>query len=331
MNKEQPFFSIIIPMYNVAEYIERALQSVFSQSFSPSKYEVIIIDDGSPDNSRQIAERFCLGKENVKIISQENKGLGGARNSGINAATGQYILFLDADDWLTDNALNNLKENIINEDIAEFSVRLYYNKKRCDQILFDVAQSLSGIEYYFKHNTINSACNKIYRRQFLLKHNLRFLERIYGEDIHFNTLALFYAKKIKSISAIYEVFYQSHNSITRNKDFNKKLKYLQDRKKVILDLAAISKNFSDPSHLNYFYDRIATIIVNAVFFSFKNKIGNDFIYNFITDLRRENVFKIDKPIKHKNFYRKLLVSKGSLMLLFFINSIRGRNSFNLSK
>ena len=118
---EKPFFSIIIPVYNVETYLQQCLDSVINQSFKD--FEVIIINDGSTDGSLAICEGYASKYVQIKIINQENKGASYSRNFGITKATGQYIWFIDSDDYIADSALevisNNLKENAV--DLLGFS------------------------------------------------------------------------------------------------------------------------------------------------------------------------------------------------------------------
>ena len=90
-------FSVIIPLYNKAPYVHKAVQSVLSQTFSD--YEVIIVDDGSKDNSAEIVLQVIEGHENCRLLKQENAGVSMARNNGVAASHGDYLCFLDADDW----------------------------------------------------------------------------------------------------------------------------------------------------------------------------------------------------------------------------------------
>ena len=117
--------SVIIPMYNVEQYIETCIQSVYKQHIDTKEFEVILVDDESPDNSLQVAEKTTASFDNVKIISQRNKGLGGARNTGIKHAAGKYILFLDSDDWFIENSLEHIlaiaRKN--NTEILEFGAQ----------------------------------------------------------------------------------------------------------------------------------------------------------------------------------------------------------------
>lgn len=108
--------SVIIPAYNQAEYLPDAVESVYNQTFPP--HEIIVINDGSTDNTKEIAERYMYSKfpmieSPVKVINQVNKGLPSARNTGIMAATGDYLMFLDADDILMENCLERLAQEAL--------------------------------------------------------------------------------------------------------------------------------------------------------------------------------------------------------------------------
>ena len=114
--------SIIIPMYNVEKYIHKCIHSVVQNNLKRDDFEIIIVDDESPDNSLSIATEIAKEFDNITIISQKNKGLGGARNTGIQNAKGKYVLFLDSDDFYTPNSLETiLKIAFDNElEILEF-------------------------------------------------------------------------------------------------------------------------------------------------------------------------------------------------------------------
>lgn len=100
--------SIIIPMFNVAQYLRKCVLSAFNQGLSTNEFEIIMVDDESPDNSLDIAKDMSKTHDNITVISQKNKGLGGARNTGITHAKGEYLLFLDADDYLLPNTFKFL-------------------------------------------------------------------------------------------------------------------------------------------------------------------------------------------------------------------------------
>ena len=102
--------SIIIPVYNVEQFIEECLDSVCTQSFAD--WEAICVNDGSTDCSLTLLQEFASRDSRIHVISQSNAGLSAARNTGLRAASGEYVLFLDSDDWLTSNAIDVLKESM---------------------------------------------------------------------------------------------------------------------------------------------------------------------------------------------------------------------------
>ncbi len=104
----EPFFSIIIPLFNSEKYIEKTLESISNQNFND--FEVIIINDGSTDNAAAICEKYCLNDQRFKLYNQSNQGVSIARNEGIKLAKGKYLLFIDADDFIDGQYLENLQK-----------------------------------------------------------------------------------------------------------------------------------------------------------------------------------------------------------------------------
>ena len=226
-------FSIIIPLYNVEQYIEKCIESIDDQSFTD--YEVVFIDDGCTDDSAVIAEELAT-KRGIpfKIIHQPNQGLSAARNAGLKEATGEYILFLDSDDWIEPNTLSVLAENINGEDLICFSGRRYFE----DSCTFEEADLLerkeygTGWDYYsenaLKHRNFAFVCVvlRAYRRQYLIENNLFFEPGIKHEDNLFTPLACFYAKGVKVIpDALYNYRIRSSSIMTS--------RGLQNRKDII--------------------------------------------------------------------------------------------------
>ncbi len=179
-------FSIIVPVYNVEKYIKKCLDSLINQTFSD--FQIVVVDDQSPDNSMEIVESFANQyPEKFKIIHQENKGLGGARNTGVSAAEGDYLLFVDSDDYLQKNSLEIL-HNHLNEypcDIVEFNYlevsedgKPLRKVSLCDSQ--EVCVSPPEKAKLFLEPPI--ACNKAYRREFYTKCDVRFPEKTLYED-----------------------------------------------------------------------------------------------------------------------------------------------------
>lgn len=188
-----PFFSIIIPVYNVEEYLRDCVESVLIQTFE--NYEVILVDDGSKDCSGNICDEFADKNERVSVIHKSNGGLSEARNFGIKEAQGQYLMFLDSDDYWDDadalrkiyNALREAKEEA---DIVLFQAKLLYpdgtiipDKGEFAQN-FNEMKPIESLQYLSEKGLlIGSACSKVVRRKFLFEHDLFFKVGIKREDI----------------------------------------------------------------------------------------------------------------------------------------------------
>lgn len=114
-----PKISIIVPVYNVEKYLEKCVRSILAQTFTD--FELILVDDGSPDSSGAMCDQFAEQDQRVKVIHKENGGLSDARNAGIEIATGEYLGFVDSDDYIADDMYELLYTNIVKED-ADLSI-----------------------------------------------------------------------------------------------------------------------------------------------------------------------------------------------------------------
>lgn len=307
--------SIIIPMYNVATYLNKCISSIFEQDIPITDFEIIMIDDESPDNSLEIATKLSEKHSNIKIISQKNKGLGGARNTGITNATGEYILFLDADDWFIPNTIKKIitKAKQSNLDILEFGFnQVDINGKIVNSLAINNDNIFNGVNYYNNLKYAGSACNKLYLNSFLKKNNLFFLEKIYGEDFEFNTRAFFYAEKVMATDIICSEFLQSDNSITRNKSKSMKTKYLNDYIKILDNIKSfyLKNNIENkPEVAIYFGERLTLVNINAFFMMFKNKYSYKEILDYKKSLDTKKILYIKQTVtnKKKNIFRRIML------------------------
>lgn len=220
-------FSIIIPVYNVEQYLTKCLDSVVNQTYN-DEYEVICVNDGSTDSSLAILEEYEEKHDKIKIINQANGGLSEARNSGLRAAQGEYVWFVDSDDWIEVNALEILDKSIKNEDIVCFNGRRYFEDGKTETPDEGIEISdISGWEYYNKYalqsRKFHFVCVvlRVYKRDFLLKNNLFFEPGIYHEDNLFTPIALYHAIKIKSIPDMLYQYRIRMGSITQNINFKR--------------------------------------------------------------------------------------------------------------
>lgn len=197
--------SVIIPVYNVELYLAECLDSVLTQTYP--YYEVICVNDGSTDGSQAILENYAAKYDKIQVINQDNKGLSAARNAGIAAAKGDYVFLLDSDDIIEKHALETLVAKSNGEDFICFNGKRYFEETNTEDISDEgiSAEFESGWDYYNQFALIDRkfhfVCTvlRLYRREFLLKHQLHFQEGIFHEDNLFTPIACYYAQKVKII------------------------------------------------------------------------------------------------------------------------------------
>ena len=192
-------FSVVIPVYNVEDYLDDCLSSLQSQDYTD--FEVICVNDGSTDRSREILSKWESRFPQMKVIDRENGGLSAARNTGLEAATGDYVLFVDSDDWVESTMLKRVTEEVDDTDILCFACR------RSDNNTYDTLfhEQSDGWNYYnrhaLEHHEVPFVCvwQRCYRRGFLEENNLRFREGILHEDNEFTPRACLKSKRVKVI------------------------------------------------------------------------------------------------------------------------------------
>ena len=197
MLSPNPKISVIIPVYNVEKYLNQCLDSVINQNFSDM--EIICVNDGSTDSSLDILESYAEKDNRINIINQKNCGLGCARNVGLANALGDYILFLDSDDFLSENCLNELYLNAINND-SDLIIFKYYKYDDVNEEYYQVGVPIDtlvdDVDYnnftftyeIMKHHVMNSyisAWARLYKKEFLDKHDFSFQTGIAYEDVLF--------------------------------------------------------------------------------------------------------------------------------------------------
>lgn len=211
--------SIIIPVYNVEQYLQRCLYSCVKQNLLTEEYEIIIVNDGSKDNSLSIANNFAKFHSNITIISQENKGLSAARNKGLNNAKGDYVWFVDSDDWILENCIKNIidKCNIQKLDILAISKANVIKGVTYKRYLYssDLEKITISGNSALKKGLLKSVCAPfaIYRKEFLNANNLEFFEGVFHEDNEFTPRAYYLAEKVGFCNNICYYAYERDNSI----------------------------------------------------------------------------------------------------------------------
>lgn len=196
--EKEPLVSVIIPVYNVEKYLQECLISVQNQTYS--NFECIIVDDGSPDDCGKIADGFAKDDSRFRVIHQKNGGLSIARNAGYDNSTGEYICFLDSDDYWEKDYLTYFL-HIITSTNADIALSLnYFDIRHMEQVEQDELQMVSSEEtmkkifYFMQHEGV---WNKMYRRAYLEQYGIRHFPPIkFGEGMTFNMYALRYTQKV---------------------------------------------------------------------------------------------------------------------------------------
>lgn len=225
-----PKLSIIVPVFNVSSLVRRCLESLINQSFSDS--EIIIINDGSTDDSFKYIEPYLYNSQVKYIEKKTNEGVGQARNIGINSSKGNYITFVDSDDWVDLDLYNIMIASIekSHADIAVCGVKNEFNNynSSTNRYTYNFSNKISNIKALSlltrseSNNYMISPVvwNKIYRKEIITHNDIRFLKNSYWEDDIFSFQVFMNANCINLVPNVYYHYYQREKSITN--DFSKK-------------------------------------------------------------------------------------------------------------
>ena len=231
--------SIIIPHYNLPEeLLKRCLDSIVKQETTAIDYEIIVVDDGSGTPPKWVKEHYPA---NITLIESEHQGLGAARNKGLDHATGEYLLFVDSDDYLAPGSLKQCF-SIINEEHPEI-LRFKFGKSLGGAVSKrpKYSKTISGASFMATNNLPGSACLYIFSRKLVERLNLRFKCGIYHEDEEFTTKLHFHALTLIDSNIPAYIYDTRPGSITQSKDYYVVEKRINDYLAVLRDI----KQFND--------------------------------------------------------------------------------------
>lgn len=281
-----PFISIVIPIFNVAKFIPSGLQCIFDQSYKD--YEIILINDGSTDNSGQLCNQYANLHNNITVIHQDNSGAGEARNKGISAAKGKYIWFFDIDDYAIPHLLTTcvdiLKAN--EPELLCFSFTEYDHSLKTElSYTYDNKHTKSNSEvkdsfmHQLLHKTFNNGFvwNKIYQREFLILNNIHFETQKIQQDEIFNLKVYQKLQKMITIPNILYKYYIYSFGNTRSY-------YIPDRHLIYFDVKnAFIKLFqhweiNESKAYLYTYNRLLYGLITSLTFNLF-RTNNSFKWN----------------------------------------------------
>ncbi len=244
--------SIIIPVYNVEKYLEKCLNSICELNISN---EIIIVNDGSTDKSLKIAEEFKRNhkNENITIVTQENKGLSEARNTGLKLALGEYVSFIDSDDYVDkleyETIINKSIEDSLDIGIGRYKKIIFKNDSLICLTDFNKDRQehdiMSGKDYFYKLYNNNmygpEVWDDIFRREFLIENNIYFKKNRIHEDEIFTIEVMLKAKQVKYYNIYFYNYVQRNDSIMSTKS----IKHYLDMEKNIQEMHVLMINECD--------------------------------------------------------------------------------------
>ncbi len=221
-------FSVIIPVYNTRKYLEKCIDSVIQQDYT--NLEIILVDDGSTDGSEDICEKYAGKDPRIIVIHQENRGLSGARNTGIKKATGRYLLFVDSDDYIDKDSvsrfatvLQTIKADVVVGEARSISevgtVPMTHRNLTFGRIYTGIEYSICAIKdrSWYAPSWLN-----MYSRDFLLRNDLFFTEGIFHEDLEYQARLFLSAEKTAYLCKPFYNYVSREGSITNDSRIEKK-------------------------------------------------------------------------------------------------------------
>lgn len=326
---KNPKISVIVPVYKCEKDLSKCLDSLILQMYD--NLEIICVNDGSPDNSQQILDEYALKDKRIKLLAQENRGQSSARNFGLANATGDYVSFIDSDDWVSlclykkfVDIINELEETI---DIYTFNGAHYYEKpdmritdvrtffdinkwrRRSEKNIFKFADCTSP----FSGNM--SICNKIYRRNFLLDNKCKFEENIIFEDQLFYYTTFICADNIYLNSDIQYYYRQSEHSTMHSLKDNVMdiFTVINSIRNLLIEHDLYDRNkYALLQHKFKQYSYLLFVAAENIREEFYNKgkedlaqeITNDFNMEIVNKLIDVNLYHDMSAMSYQDFYNK---------------------------
>ena len=317
--------SIIIPVYNVEQYIRSCVESIYRQELKEADFEVILVNDGTQDHSFEVINDIISTHTNIVVLEQENQGLSVARNMGLAYASGQYVLFVDSDDILIDQTLSQLCSmldsspvdmliagfvRMNNQEIASFS-----GIASTDYVI-ERRQASDIFLHTFKHECF--IWRTIYRKLFLVGNNIKFIPGIYFEDIPFTIECYLKANKCIYTSLDFYIYRQRENSVVSSIN----LKKILDINTVLSHLWKMKQNPSLPKE-------VQRQLMNTIFSTFSVSIWYISHSNDLYEQRQILVADLKQKVPDicfTNGFKQKMVS--FMFNLFPCTYIKMRSTFN---
>ncbi len=322
-----PKISVIVPIYNVESYLAKCLNSLVHQTME--NIEIVLINDGSTDLSENIAKKYIKKHKNIKYYKKENGGQSSARNMGLKYANGEYIAFVDSDDYIELNMFEIMYEYALknNLDIVMCGIKYVYDNYEEKVSLFNETRLITNKEYI---TSSPAPWNKIYRRELLKNANYEFPKGIIYEDLSLTPRLGIYTEKIGYVNNYLYNYIQRNNSTMNIEAYNPRIN------DIFVSLELLYNFFKENNKLIEFHDELECIFINHLlvvasqrFYKF-NKFNE---LNKISDIMRDKF-----PKWHNNpCMKKFTIKERISMNLFYhkkskiiksLSKLRGKHEKN---
>lgn len=316
--------SVIIPIYNVEKYLEECIKSVVNQTYK--NLEIILVNDGSLDESEKIIDKYYKKDSRIKVITKENKGLSSARNEGIRQATGEYILHVDGDDYISNCCCEQLIRRAKSEnlDIVIGDIRIFDNIKEkywqdSDLGTNVIDGKLFLKKYYFVGKATNAIWNKLIKKELYINEGIFHpLDISLGEDAATLSRILLKAKRVGKIDVIIYNYRNNLQSMTKNKNKN-----ILEYKKAF----EIVKNYFYMNNENFFFDLYSISFLNNLYYSeilqVPYKIAKKESMDFYLEAWKDFELNCSKMTKDKVLKKNISKKRNFLITIYGLNKNLG--------
>lgn len=326
--------SVIVPVFNKEEYLEECLHSLINQTLE--NIEVICVDDGSTDNSPKILEEYKKKDSRIKVFKQENKGPGNARNNALKHASGDYVAFVDADDWIELDALRILYENALENDseLVLFNAIEYLPNKQFRKRIYYPEDIDGSFNFLDKKDIVMNnfliACTKLHKLSFINENQLTFSENALFEDVYFHIKSMI---KANNASYVKNIFYNYRRTETNTRQSNSLkssesflfLNIISEVRKLLID-----ENVYDLMEKNFCEFKL-TQLKNL----FENNDDKERFFELLNDDFNKNIIKpaiLEQiPPDKRDFYLKIKNSENYKKFIQLSEKNKKENSGFLGK
>lgn len=319
--------SVVVPVYRVEPYLRKCVDSLLNQDLTEDEYEIVLVDDGSPDGCGAICDSYASQYAQVKVVHRPNGGLSAARNSGIDVAQGDLVVFVDSDDYIEPNVLKSLVDKAEHDDLDVLRFN-YRNVNEQYEVFEPNKVSKPFVDYRdevcdglaFLTERLGYGC---YAWQFVIRRNLlegcRFKEGIYLEDTEWTPRLLTSASRVSSMDMVVYNYLHRNGSITNNNDARKQNKLLED---LFLIIDSMHGQMAEVKDRRWFEGIIAQTALYVLSFAGEH----DFINrkDYIKRLKALDVFPLCSFHATKSVRAKLAIANLSPNLFCLLLKVKTR-------